>query len=151
MQINGFYTTYTDDSGSQHTIFAGTEFALWSQLNANSDKQNNAAGINSNAVVAYMNDIHAYNLAPEKLTVPVKPTKLVVSDMGTETRVPFDPPLPDPVTYNPAGSAGSGKSTTNLPAQPLTDGEKALMAGITYLTTQVANLAALVAKLTPKV
>ncbi len=151
MKIDGFNMTYTDDSGGQHTFFAGTDFALWTQLNANNDKQNNAVGINNNAQSAYLTALHDYAQSPEKLPIPVKPTKLVVSDMGTETRVPFDPPLPDPVAYNPTGSSGSITATTNLPPQPLTDGEKALMAGLSYLTTQVANLTALVAKLTPKV
>ncbi len=133
MKIDGFNMTYTDDSGGQHTLFAGTDFALWTVMNGNFAKQENAAESNNNAVVAYLNELHAYNQAPEKTPIPVKPTKLIVSDMGTETRVPFDPPLPDPVPYNPTGSSGSGKATTNLPAQPLTDGEKALMAGINYL------------------
>ncbi len=140
MQISGFNMTYTDDSGNQHTLFAGTDFEMWVKMNGNADKQNNAVAINNNAAGAYLTALHDYAQAPEKTPIPVKPAKLVVSDMGTETRVPFDPPLPDPVPYNPVGSGGSGKVTTNLPPMPLTDGEKAIMAGLNYLIAQVAKL-----------
>lgn len=143
MNIQGMNVTYTDDKGAQHSLFAGGDFEMWSKLMANSDKQNNAASRNTNVSAAYLLALNDYAQAPDKTPMPVKPKQLVVSDMGTETYVDFSPALPDPVVFNPgtpAPSQGSGKATTNLPPMPLTDGEKAIMAGLNYLIGLVQKL-----------
>ncbi len=88
---------------------------------ATDDRQDEAARINTNAKGAYLQGLIDYAAAAGKLPVPVKPLMIVVSDMGVETHVPFDPPLADPAAITPGTPAPSGTLSTQAGAPTASD------------------------------
>ena len=144
--IPGFMIQYVDAAGKDQICYEATDQAKATELLARADRQNEVIGQNANAAQKYINDVAAYNAAPEKMPKPVKPSMIVCPDEGPETTAPFVPALPDPREYRPVGS-NPIETQAGKPSQA----EVAIMTGLGSLSVALAamqkDLAALKAKL----
>lgn len=130
---DGFTLHYTGADGKPATETPANIMHYGSLMDV-VDKQNEAERVNIKAHGAYLTALSGYAQAPEKSTIPPKPTMLVVNDQGVESRVPFIPALPDPVPYNPVG----GGSVASAPAFDRTDAILSIVMAQSKLVGKIA-------------
>lgn len=115
------------------------------------DQQKQDAIDNQHNVDQYTNALNTYQTAlddakAQGMSAPQKPMMIVTNDMGEQSTVPFDPPLPDPVL--PKITPSSGLIANPIPAADRTD---AIIAMLTHLQIFVNQLQVEVAAIKTKV
>lgn len=135
--IPGFMIQYVDAAGKDQICYELTDPDKAAELLARSDRQSQLIGLNANAAHQYMNQVEAYNAAPESTPKPGKPLMVVCPDEGPESTAPFVPALPDPREYRPAGSKVI-ESQAGKPSQA----EVAIMTGLGSIARDLAAIKA---------
>jgi hypothetical protein len=118
-QFNRF--TYTGVNGNQVTVnwFDGDVYNAVQKIY---EQQKDADSTNANAVKDYTDKLGGYQQSMNdgrnpSIPLPVMPQKLIISDLGVVSHVPFDPPLP---VYTPLVASGGGstsiKTVVNTPS-----------------------------------